>query len=89
MTAERYAALRESVTRVPVSKRLLIEQFGETDFASRYTVKRYTSTKSMAADGDSWEHEDIRLEPLNREFPAFGLHPDAFRVIAEFVAVLD
>ena len=43
----------------------------------------------MAADGDSWEHEDIRLEPLNREFPAFGLHPDAFRVIAEFVAVLD
>jgi SOS-response transcriptional repressor LexA len=80
---------RTGVTGTRQGKRLLIEQFGETDFASRYTVKRYTSTKSMAADGDSWEHEDIRLEPLNREFPAFGLHPDAFRVIAEFVAVLD
>jgi SOS-response transcriptional repressor LexA len=76
-------------------KRLLIEQFGETDFASRYTVKRYTSRKKRpdaaeAGDEDAgWEHERIRLEPLNREFAAFELSPDEFRVVAEFVAVLD
>jgi SOS-response transcriptional repressor LexA len=32
--------------------------------------------------------EAIRLEPLNREFPAFDLTADEFRVIAEFVEVL-
>jgi hypothetical protein len=69
-------------------KRLLIEKFGETDFASRYTVKRYTSVKKRSDDG-AWQHDSIRLEPLNPEFEAFELGPDEFRVIAEFVAVLE
>jgi SOS-response transcriptional repressor LexA len=69
-------------------KRLLIEKFDETDFAGRYTVKRYTSAKKYSDDGE-WEHERIRLEPLNREFEAFDLGPDAFRVVAEFVEVLE
>ncbi|MEP6717002.1 MAG: hypothetical protein ABJC09_15640, partial [Terriglobia bacterium] len=68
-------------------KRLLIEQFNENDFSARYTVKRYTSTKKHSESGD-WQHEAIRLEPLNPEFEAFDLGPDAFRVIAEFVTVL-
>ncbi|HVW85244.1 MAG TPA: S24 family peptidase [Bryobacteraceae bacterium] len=67
-------------------RRLLIEKFGETDFASRYTVKRYTSTKT--SDGETWEHSGIRLEPLNPEFEAFDLGTDEFRVIGEFVEVL-
>jgi len=67
-------------------KRLLIEKFGETDFSGRFTVKRYTSGKKQR--GESWEHERIRLEPLNPEFEAFELGPDEFRVIGEFVAVL-
>ena len=79
--------------RVPVAgtrqgRRLLIEQFNETDFAARYTVKKYTSVKRESGEGE-WEHERIRLEPLNREFPAFDLEPDQFRVIAEFVEVLE
>jgi SOS-response transcriptional repressor LexA len=69
-------------------RRLLIEKFGESDFASRYTVKRYTSVKKYDDDG-AWEHEAIRLEPLNPEFEAFELGPDEFRVIAEFVEVLE
>ncbi len=76
-------------------RRLLIEKFGETDFASRYTVKRYTSVKKYSDAGESegawehtWEHDSIRLEPLNPEFEAFELGPDGFRVIAEFVEVL-
>jgi len=68
-------------------KRLLIEKFGETDFASRYTVKRYTSHKSFDSEGN-WQHDEIRLEPVNPEFESFTLGPDEFRVIAEFVEVL-
>src|SRR5215469_9497903 len=72
-------------------KRLLIEHFGETDFASRYTVKRYSSAKRASSEEEDapLEHERIRLEPLNREFSAFDLGPERFRVIAEFVRVLE
>jgi len=79
---------RSNVTGSRQGRRLLIEQFDETDFAARYTVKTYTSVKRQSEDGE-WTHERIRLEPLNREFPAFDLAPDQFRVIAEFVEVLD
>jgi SOS-response transcriptional repressor LexA len=80
------------VFRAPVvgsrqGKRLLIEQFGATDNTARYTVKRYTSTKTHS--GEEWEHASIRLEPLNPEFEAFELPPDQCRVIAEFVKVLE
>ena len=80
------------VFRAPVAgsrqgKRLLIEMFGTTDSSARYTVKRYTSRKSESESGE-WEHAAIRLEPLNREFPAFELEEGQFRVIGEFVQVL-
>ena len=68
---------------------MLIEQTGgpgAADAANRYTVKRYSSTKTMN-DDDTWEHKGIRLEPLNPEFPAFDLGSGEFRVIAEFVQV--
>jgi hypothetical protein len=72
-------------------KRLLIEQTGgrgmDPALANRYTVKRYTSKKSVNPD-ETWQHESIRLEPLNPEFEAFELGPGDFRVIAEFVQVL-
>ena len=79
---------RANVRGTRQGKRLLIEKFDETDFAARYTVKRYTSVKVSGADEDEWAHETIRLEPLNPEFEAFDLAPDAFRVVAEFVEVL-
>jgi phage repressor protein C with HTH and peptisase S24 domain len=78
---------RPNVTGSRQGRRLLIEQFDETDFAARYTVKNYTSCKKV--QNGAWEHESIVLEPLNREFPAFDLEPDKFRVLAEFVEVLD
>lgn len=85
---------RSGVTGTRQGKYLLIEKFDENDFAGRYTVKRYTSQKRQKR-GESeeeaeaaWEHTSIRLEPLNRDFEAFELSPDRFRVIAEFVAVL-
>jgi phage repressor protein C with HTH and peptisase S24 domain len=67
-------------------KFLLIEKFGENDFAARYTVKKYARQGDLA---ESAEREGpIRLEPLNREFEAFELTGDEFRVVAEFVQVL-
>jgi phage repressor protein C with HTH and peptisase S24 domain len=77
---------RAPVTGSRKGRFLLIEKFSETDFASRYTVKRYARTGNLV---ESAEREDsIRLEPLNREFPAFDLTSEEFRVVAEFVQVL-
>jgi SOS-response transcriptional repressor LexA len=65
---------------------LLIEKFDETDFASRYTVKRYA--RKGARDESAERESPIRLEPLNPEFEAFDLTIDQFRVVAEFVQTL-
>jgi len=55
----------------------------------RYAVKRYQSEKAQS--DDSWRHARIRLESLNPEFPSWNLDPDEekYRIIAEFVRVLD
>jgi hypothetical protein len=85
------------IFRAPVvgsrhGRRLLIQEIKAAGSSSAFTVKRYTSHKTVSS-GDEWRHESIRLEPLNPEFEAFELAPDVFesryRVIAEFVQVLD
>ena len=55
-----------------------------------YTVKKYSSQKRAASDGE-WRHTQILLSPINRDFspipvPASGA--EDFRIIAEFLAVL-
>ena len=65
---------------------LLIEDFGEGDSVSRYTVKRYAAHASR--DESAEREAPIRLEPRNPEFKAFELETDRFRVIARFVQVL-
>jgi hypothetical protein len=79
------------------NKIVLVELLGELDESARYTVKKYTSRKrqrgSPGWEGDwddaGWEHESIRLEPLNPEFTGFDLEPDALRVIAEWIRTID
>lgn len=68
---------------------LLIERRDVSESGGRYTVKRYRSSKR--AEGDEWRHDVIRLEPLNPEFEAWELEddPEQFRVIGEFVRVLE
>lgn len=68
---------------------VLVEQLGG-GANDRYTVKRYRSVKARKPDG-SWSHERITLESLNPEFPSWDLAPgeERYRVIAEFVRVLD
>lgn len=65
---------------------LLIEKFDENDFAARYTVKKYARQGGLVESAE--RDDEIRLEPLNRDFEPVFLTGDRFRVVAEFVQVL-
>ena len=69
--------------------RLVLVEYDGGGTNDRHTVKRYRSVKHQRPDG-TWQHETIRLEPLNPEFEAWELNPeeDRFRIVAEFVQVL-
>lgn len=68
-------------------QKLLIQKLGSSDETAQFTVKVYRSEKRVSEDG-SWEHQTIRMIPLNPEFEEWNLTPEEFRVIGEFVAVL-
>lgn len=57
--------------------------------ANAYAVKRYKSEKTPTEAG--WRHERIRLESINPGYQSWDLVPDEekYRVVAEFVRVLD
>lgn len=67
---------------------VLVEELGR-GANDRYTVKRYVSTKRQREDG-TWQHDVIRLEPLNPEHEAWELNPEEerYHIIAEFMRVL-
>ena len=69
--------------------RLVLVENLETTGNNRYTVKRYQSTKAISDEG--WRHDRIRLESLNPDYPSWDLDSDEekYRIIAEFVRVLD
>jgi SOS-response transcriptional repressor LexA len=70
--------------------RLVLVEYLGGGANDRHTVKRYHSRKRQRQDG-TWDHDAIRLEPLNPEFETWELTPeeDRFRIVAEFVQVLD
>lgn len=57
--------------------------------ANAFAVKRYNSKRIDSEEG--WRHEWIHLESLNPEGPSWPLDPDEekYRILAEFVRVLD
>jgi SOS-response transcriptional repressor LexA len=69
-------------------KILLIQRFGSVDETARYTVKRYTSRKVSTGE-DQWQHEQIRLEPLNPEFSPWDVGLQDFAVVAEWLRVIE
>jgi len=79
---------RAGVTGSREGRLVLVEYLGG-GADDRHTVKRYHSRKRQRPD-ESWQHEIIRLEPLNPEFEAWELNPeeDRFHIVAEFVQVL-
>ena len=58
------------------------------DDTARYTVKKYTSKKVYRGE-DEWQHEQIRLEPLNPDFEAWDVDPEGFAVVAEWLRVIE
>ena len=70
------------------NKILLIQRMGVTDQTARYTIKKYTSRKVYSGE-DQWQHEQIRLEPLNPEFEAWDVEPQDFAVVAEWLRVIE
>jgi SOS-response transcriptional repressor LexA len=79
---------RSGVTGSRQGRLVLVEALGR-GANDRYTIKRYRSEKFQLPDG-SWQHQRIRLEPLNPEFEAWDLDPeeDRYRIVAEYVAVI-
>jgi hypothetical protein len=82
---------RYSVVGTRQGKLLLIQHLAASDSGGEFTVKRYTSSKTVGEEG--WRHERIRLEPLNPDFPAWDLDPSEledgpYRVRGEFIRVL-
>jgi phage repressor protein C with HTH and peptisase S24 domain len=70
------------------NKFLLIERFGVLDETARYTVKKYTSRKVSTGE-DQWQHEQIRLVPLNPEHQPWDVEPEGFAVVAEWICVIE
>jgi SOS-response transcriptional repressor LexA len=68
---------------------LVLAESLESTGTNRYAIKRYRSEKTT--DDESWRHTRIRLESLNPEYPSWDLEPDEdkYRIIAEFIRVLD
>ncbi len=80
---------RRGVTGSRQGRLVLVEALDQGG-NDRYTVKRYRGEKRQSEDGE-WSHQRIRLEPLNPAFDAWDLDPqeDRYRILAEFVQVLD
>jgi len=80
---------RHGVTGSRQGRLVLVERLGG-GANECYTVKRYASEKAQREDG-TWSHEKITLIPLNPEFESWTLEPEEekFRIVAEFVRVLD
>lgn len=79
---------RSGVSGSRAGRLVLVENL-ETTGTNRYTVKRYKSEKTASEQG--WRHSRIRLESLNPDYPSWDLDPDEekYRIVAEFVRVLD
>jgi len=72
---------------------MLVEGTDSTDaeFGSRYTVKEYSSKKTVTDDG--WHHEEIKLLPksFDDSFKPIVLHDDEtvhLKVLGEFVRII-
>lgn len=69
------------------SGRLVLAENLESTGNNRYAVKRYKSEWEK----DRSAHKSIRLESLNPDYPSWDLEPheEKYRIIAEFIRVLD
>ena len=86
-----YGLFRAPVEGTRQGKTVLVQLHDAIDpeTGGRYTLKRYESKK--VGDGDSWQHTEITLKPINPEFePIVLTHADEgeVAVVAELVEVV-
>ena len=86
-----YGLFRAPVEGTRQGKTVLVQLHDAIDpeTGGRYTLKRYESKK--VGDGDSWQHKEITLKPINPEFePIVLTHADEgeVAVVAELVEVV-
>ena len=87
-----YCIFRSPVEGTRQNKIVLVQHYRieDPETGGSYTVKRYKSEKA-ASEADTWEHREIRLEPINADFEPIILRnvPEGeLRVIAEWLDVL-
>ncbi|MDA8415447.1 MAG: DUF2075 domain-containing protein [Betaproteobacteria bacterium] len=87
-----YCVFKTKVLGSRQGRIVLVQHHGIYDIDTRnsYTVKKYRSKKQINDDG-IWQHEQIILESLNKQYEPIILlshTEDEFRVIAEFIAVV-
>jgi SOS-response transcriptional repressor LexA len=65
-------------------------EMSDPEHGGSYTIKRYQSKKNVNPD-ETWEHEEVVLEPLNREFEplVFKENSEDLKIIAELIEVLE
>ncbi|MGL5683427.1 MAG: DNA/RNA helicase domain-containing protein [Marinifilaceae bacterium] len=64
--------------------------FYDVDNSGGYSIKIYTSKKRINEFGE-WEHDEIILEPKNKDYTAIVIDEDDsddFRVVGEFIGVI-
>jgi SOS-response transcriptional repressor LexA len=72
--------------------KIVLVQFnslGDPENGGRFTVKKYQSEKRVSPEG--WEHQAVRLVPMNPEYAAIEIQPDnagELLIVGEFVQVL-
>jgi type III restriction enzyme len=87
-----FVAFRRGPTGSRQGKIILAQYRGLADpeTGGSFTVKKYSSEKRLDPETD-WQHSNILLSPINREFRPIVVPParaDDFKIVAEFVAVL-
>ena len=86
-----YCLFSMPVTGTRQGKVVLVKHsdISDPDTGGSFTVKRYKSKKT---GGELWEHSEITLVPDNSDFQPIvlkGVSEDDFKVIAEFIAVIE
>ncbi len=62
----------------------------DPDTGGSYTVKLYSSKKTVSSD-ETWKHEEITLLPLNVQYQPIKLKPENendIQILGEFIAIL-
>ena len=88
-----YCVFNKNVAGTRQGKIVLVQHYNyyDSDYSGAYSIKKYNSQK-MYDEYGSWQHEKIKLLPLNKEYDPIVISEEdgaEFRVIGEFIDTID